>query len=141
MAEIDIKVDSGDLGRAIHAMSNRVKNIPMDLLGQMLVNAVDEMFETEGAAGTAGQWKPLRESTIARNPRRAGGQILQATGAMANIQVKEVSEYSVTVESPTAYAAWHLSGTKDMVARDFFALQFDKVLGEMGDLVLQEFAR
>lgn len=141
MDGVEVKFDVTQLTRAVRRYEQRTKNLPMDLMGQLLINATEEMFETEGAAGEQGAWRPLQESTLKRNPRRAGGRILQATGATANIQVKEVSEYSVTIESPTDYAAWHLDGTDVMPARDFFAFRFGKVLEAMGDLALQEYAR
>ena len=137
--EVQVGVDTSDLKRAIHRYEDRTRNLPMDLVGQMLVNASDEMFETEGGAGTDGPWTPLAESTLQRHPRRRGGQILQDTGATANVQIDEISEFSVTITSPTGWSGFHTDGTRYMPKRDFFAFDFGKVLDAVGDEVLQEF--
>lgn len=139
--EIEVRFDMTDLKRALLRYENKTKNLPMDLMGQLLVNESDKLFETQGAAGSDGVWDPLMSSTIARNPRRSGGSILQATGATANIQVNEVSEFSVEIASPTGYSGFHIDGTENMVKRDFFAFQFSRVLDAMGDLALQEYQR
>lgn len=140
MDEVNVQVDVSDLNRAIHRYEDRTKNLPMDLVGQMLVNAADEMFDTEGAAGTDGPWTPLAESTLKRYPRRVGGQILQDTGATAAVQVDEIQEFSVTITSPTGWSGFHIDGTRYMPKRDFFAFDFGKVLDDVGDEVLQEFS-
>lgn len=136
----EFEFDVSDLSREVQKATRRLKNLPMDYLGQILIGHVDDMFQSEGAAGTAGAWEPLKQSTIERHPRRAGGMILQDTGATANIQVTESSNFSVTVASPTVQAQHHLDGTDSMVARDFFALRFNDVLDDMGRAVLEELA-
>lgn len=141
MAEVEVRFDMSGLRKAIHRYETKTKNLPMDLLGTLMVNATDEMFETQGASGADGVWEPMSPATIVRNPRRAGGQLLQATGATANIQVDEVSEFSVTIISPTGYSGFHIDGTEHMPKRDFFAFQFSQVLDAMGDLALQEYQR
>ena len=67
--------------------------------------------------------------------------LLQDTGATANIQVFAVEPQAVVIGSPTQQAPFFLRGTRNMVARDFFALNFPKVLDALGDLALQEFQR
>lgn len=141
MAAFEVEFDVSALLRVERKFITRNKNLPMDLLGQLLVSEVDDVFQTEGAAGADGAWQPMSPATVERNPRRSGGQLLQATGATANIQVGNTSENSVTIFSPTSQAKFHLSGTEFMPKRDFFALRFDDVLEAMGDLVLQEFQR
>lgn len=139
--EVDVRVDTSQLESRIRRFQARTKNLPMDLIGQLFVNESEEMFETEGASGEDGPWAPLAESTIARQPRRAGGLILQDTGVTANVQVMEVGEFSVTIGSPSEWSGFHIDGTADMPQRDFFAFRFSKVLDEAGDLVLQGYAR
>ncbi len=139
--DVEVVFDMSELNRAIRRYENKTKNLPLDLLGQLVLNETDEMFQTEGAVGSEGGWSPLKPSTIVRNPRRAGGQILQATGATANIQIDEASNYTLKFSSPTGYSGFHTEGTEHMVSRDFFALNFPKVLDAMGDLALQEYQR
>lgn len=141
MAEIEIKVDTSSLGKALRRYEDRTKQPPMPALANLLINEVDEVFQTQGAAGTDGEWDSLKDSTLKRNPRRVGGQILQATGATAAIQVQELTAFSVVVESPTSYAGYHVTGTKFMKKRDFFAIKFSHVLDEMADMALQEYQR
>lgn len=141
MAEVEVRFDMSGMNQAIRRYEDKTKNLPLDLLAQLLVNETDKMFETQGASGTEGAWAPLLPSTIARNPRRAGGSILQATGATANIQVEDTSEFSFSVVSPTGYSGYLTDGNENMVARDFFAFKFSSVLDAMGDLALQEYQR
>ncbi len=139
--DVEVIFDMSGMNRALRRYERKIQNLPMDLLGQLIVNATDEMFQTEGAAGTEGKWTPLQASTIKRHPRRAGGQILQATGATANIQIDEASNFTLKFSSPTGYSGYLTGGTEHMVARDFFALNFASVLDAAGDLALQEFQR
>lgn len=139
MSEVDVDIDTRELRQALRRYEDKTRNLPMDLVGQMLVNAADEMFETEGAAGSKGAWTPLAETTLKRHPRRRGGMILQDTGATAQVQVDEVSQFSVTIISPTGYSGFHIDGTRYMPERDFYAFRFDKVLDDIGDEVLEEY--
>lgn len=139
MAEIEVKFDVTDLGRQIRRFEDKTRNLPMDLVGTMLLGAVEEMFETEGAAGTQGAWRPFETTTLQRHPRRIGGMLLQDTGATANVQIKEVAGHSVSLESPPDYAGWHLIGTGNMVQRDFFAIKFGKLFEAVGDELMQEY--
>ncbi len=136
-----VEVDVSDLVRALRRYENKIQNLPMDVLGQILVNEADEIFQTEGASGSDGKWEALMDSTIARSPRRDGGQILQDTGATATVQVTEVSGFSVSIGSTTAYGGFHITGTQHMPKRDFFAFNFADVLDQIGDATLQEFQR
>ena len=140
MPEVNVEFDVTDVLRAVNRLGTQSKNIPMDVLGQLLVSEADDVFQSQGATGSDGQWEPMSPATVKRWPRRAGGMLLQATGATAALQV-EVAGDSVTVFSPTAQAKHHISGTENMPKRDFFALRFDAVLEALGDLVLQEFQR
>lgn len=141
MPAIDVEFDVSEVLRAIDRLGQRNKNLPMDLIGQMLVSEVDDVFQSQGSAGSAGPWQPMSPNTVARHPRRAGGMLLQDSGRTANIQVGSFDEHSVTVFSPTSQAKFHLSGTEFMPQRDFFALRFNDVLDALGDVVLQEFQR
>jgi len=141
MAGVEVKFETVKLSRILHRYKARNKNLPMDLVGQLIVNDVEEAFETQGGSTTDGGWDPLADSTIMRTPARAGGRILQRSGAMAAIQVTKVSGFRVTVASPVEYSKFHLEGTKHMPKRDFFALNFPNLLDSIGDLLLQEFQR
>ncbi len=136
-----IEFDMTDLVRKLKGKAKRIENYPMQSVGALLMEETDSMFDTEGAAGVDGPWRPLAESTLEAHPRRRGGMILQDTGAMANVQITKVGDFSVTIASPTGYAGFHITGTSIMPKRDFFALNFAKVLDRVGDDILQEMDR
>ncbi len=139
MAEIQVTFDTAELELLIkQRFGDKIKNLPWQQFGTFMLGAVDEMFETSGAAGTDGEWTPLAASTIERRPDRAGGQILEDTGAMAAIQIFDIGEDSVTIGSNPRYAKYHLDGTSNMDKRDFFALNFAVVLDDLADLAMQE---
>lgn len=141
MAGRVVHFDTKEIQKALRRYENKIENLPMDVLGQLLITATDDMFQSEGGKGTDGIWSPLAESTIARRPNRAGGQLLQDTGAMAAVQISEIQELSVEIAAAPAYSKFHLDGTTRMPKRDFFALNFDEVLDELGDATLEEMGR
>lgn len=133
-----VEVDVKELLRAIDGYEERIKNLPMDMYAMLLVSKVDEMFQTEGAAGTDGPWEPLMASTLKRYPRRKGGQILQDTGATAASVGADERGHVISLYAGTAQTKFHIEGTDNMVRRDFFALNFPLVLEELASLVAQE---
>lgn len=135
---VDIKVDARNVGVALRRYSSRSKNLPMDAFAQLMLGEIDDLFQSQGASGTDGAWAPFSEATLKRHPRRAGGSLLQATGATANIQVRSVGPDTVDLVSPTEWAPAHIEGTRNMPKRDFFAVNYSHVLDEIGDLALQE---
>jgi len=140
MPSVEVTVDTSDLEAELQRrFGDKVKNLPMHTYSGLLIGAVDEMFETSGAAGSEGEWEPLSMATLQRRPNRAGGQLLIDSGAMAAVQVFSVDADSVTIGSQTAYSGFHVDGTQNMARRDFFALNFPKVLDELADMMLQDF--
>jgi phage gpG-like protein len=135
---VDIRLDVDELVARLNRMEAASMNLPMDAFATITLGYVEEMFQTQGAVGTQGEWDPLLLSTLQRHPRRVGGMILQDTGAMANVQVMDVQEQSFVVKSPKDYARWHIRGTRHMARRDFFALNFTDLLNEMSDFVFEE---
>lgn len=123
------------LDATIMAMSRRSQNLPMDLMGQLISDAIDDVIQTEGKAGTQGAWDPFAESTLRT---RAGGKLLQDTGRLANIQVEETGDYEVFVGSPAPYAHHHLVKSQFSPERDFLAIDFDDVLDEVADFATSE---
>lgn len=133
-----ITVDMRELQLVLKRTSQRSKNLPMKLYATQFLSEVDDVIQSEGAAGTKGKWEPFADSTLERHPRRVGGSLLQDTGALAAIQVKQITGTSFVLESNPHYAKYHLTGTEHMPERDFFAVNFQKALDDMGDEVLQE---
>jgi hypothetical protein len=140
-ADVDIRLDVDELKARLNRMSANAATLPMDAFAAMVVADVDDMFQTQGASGSDGEWAPFQRATLIRHPRRIGGMLLQDTGATANIQVAEVTEQSFRVRSPTAYAGFHVRGTRFMEKRNFFALNFPDLLERMSELALEELKR
>ena len=138
MAVVEFKVEK--LQARIKAMGARSKNLPMDLLGQIMADAIDDVIDSEGKAGTQGKWDPFvweRETGRRPDPRRVGGKLLQDIGLLANIQV-DAGQNEVLVGSPAPYAHFHLVEGPNRPVRDFLAIDFDAVLEEISDVVTRE---
>lgn len=133
-----IELDVSDLIEDLQGYEDRLKNLPLDLYGMMMISKVDEMFQSEGASGTDGPWEPLSPSTIKRHPRRAGGMLLQDTGAMAASNFTSERGFDLTLYNTSGQSRWHLGGTEHMPKRDFFAINFAELLDEMGENAIQE---
>lgn len=136
VAEFDVSA----LVRELDGYEQRLKNLPLDVFGMLLVAKVDEMFQSEGAAGSEGPWEPLSPATLKRHPHRRGGLLLQDTGATAAGVHSDERGMDVFLIASTAQSRFILDGTEHMPARDFFALNFPRVLDELGELVLEELA-
>jgi len=134
----EVRLDVDELILHLQRFDANSRTLPMDAFAALVIGEVDLVIESEGAEGTDGRWEPFSEETLRRHPRRVGGMLLQDTGATAVIQVKEVSEQTVVIASPTEYAEHHLQGTRNMPKRDFFALNFPRVLEELGEIALEE---
>lgn len=137
-ALVSVRFDVEPLVQQLERMGANAYTLPMDAFAQLVLNDIEEMFETQGAAGTDGEWDPLTAATLKRHPRRIGGMLLQDTGATANMQIRDVHEMGFTYFSPTSYSKFHITGTEHMVKRDFFALNFSDLFDRMGELALEE---
>lgn len=136
--EVDIQLNIDELIARLRRMEANSMTLPMESFAALVLGEVDDMFKTQGASGADGTWAPFSPETLKRHPRRVGGMLLQDTGATANIQVGSFDEQSFVVRSPTAYARFHITGTRHMPKRNFFALNFPELLDQMSELVMQE---
>lgn len=139
---VKVEFDVRDLTAKIGRYQKRLKNISMAVVAEILQTAVDNLIQSEGVEGTQGRWKGFSPVTFKIHPEREGGSLLQATGQLANMQPSEGDWYAM-VTSSAPYAGYHITGTRkpDMPSRDFFALKFDEVLDEIGDMILEEVER
>lgn len=140
-AEISVRVDHAALIARLQRFDQNLEILPMDVLGTLLLGEIDEVIVSQGAKGTDGRWEPFSPRTLKRHPRRIGGTLLQDTGALAAVQVVETGPTKIVIASAPAYSRWHLEGTRKMPKRDFFALNFPRVLEEMGEIVLESLQR
>jgi len=140
-ADVDIRINVDELVAKLTRMSANAATLPMDAFAAMMVADVDDLFQSQGKTGTDGEWAPFRPATLLRHPRRIGGMLLQDTGATANIQVTEVTQQSVTIRSPTSYAGFHVTGTRSMAKRNFFAINYPDLVERMSELAIEELKR
>lgn len=141
MSRVDISVDMSELQGELSKIGDRV-DLALPIIGEVLVTAIDELIQSEGAAGTEGEWEPFSPVTFKIHPRREGGKLLQDTGELANMQT-EIGPDFVEVFSPAPYAGYQMDGVDPnpipefgpIPARDPFAIDLDDVLGEACQLI------
>lgn len=136
----DITIDTSEIERVFRSMGSRAARPPMNLVAEELKVAVDDVLQAQGAIGGGKQWDGFRPSTLRRNPRRQGGMLLQRTGLLANFQTRHGTNFA-EIRSPASYAGFHITGTRNMAQRDFFAIDWDKTLELMGNVVLDDIDR
>lgn len=132
----DVEFDDKELKQRLESLKSKGKNIGQlaGEVAQMLLVAVEDEFESQGK----GEWAPLNPATTARHPRRSGGKILQDTGELVgSFKPNSGSDYAEVV-SGNPYGGYHVSGTKNMPARDFTDLDYDELSLQIGDLLLRE---
>ena len=126
MAGVDVQIDASQLVQQLEEFITDVKGFPMEIIGETFIAAIDDFLASEGEGG----WDDFSEATLRRNPKRAGGKLLQDTGLLAQIQSETGSDYWQG-ESPAPYAKWHVNGTKNMPQRDFLDINTEETLDEV----------
>jgi len=125
---------------ALTAYVKRMNGMPLDILAEGLITAIDDRIQNEGN----GEWPELAESTLRRRPKRKGGQLLQDTGLLANIQQMPGSPGPnwVEVGSPAPYAIDHTSPKPRRIIplRDFLDIDMADVLDGIADDILEDVA-
>lgn len=131
-----VTVDMGHVERRITALAERFNNIPLAVLASDVQLAVDDLIQSEGVL-SGERWQALSDETLRRHPRRIGGLLLQDTGLLANLQTF-VGDDFFGVRSPAPYAGYHVTGTKNMPARDFLAVDIATLLGSLAEEIASE---
>ena len=129
-----------EVAHQLERIGRRAKNFDNTLLTTLLLEHVEEVFETEGRAGTDGPWKPLAASTIKRHPNRGSGAILFNTGLLSNWQSATQQDTSI-VWSPAPYAKFPAAGTKHMPKRNPFAVVESKFMDQAERMMSLEIGR
>jgi hypothetical protein len=128
------------LEETLKAYVRRLDGIPIEVLADGLITAIDDEIQSEGQ----GEWPDFADSTLKRHPERKGGQLLQDTGQLANIQHMPGSPGPdfVEVGSPAPYAIYHTSPKprKQIPLRDFLDIDMPAVLDGIADDILREIA-
>ncbi len=121
MAKAEVEFDFGKVRGAVLRIGKRAQNFDNSILTALLLEAVDDNFDSEGRKGADGQWAPLSPVTLGLRPRRIGGHILLDTGLLSNFQSATKGETSV-VWSPASYTKRHMKGRPNMPKRNPFAI-------------------
>lgn len=128
-----VHFDLSDLVSVFNDIADSVESYPMELVTTDMVGSVDELIDSQGN----GEWDPLKDSTIRRHPRRAGGRLLQDTGLLANIQPSNGPDWA-EVASPAPYSGFHVTGTRNMVKRDWTDIDMDLLLDNILDAIMED---
>ncbi len=137
-----VNFDTSEVEAVFKNLGVRAKNFDQSLLTQLLLEHVEEVFDSEGTKGRDGKWEPLKASTIERNPSRASGALLFDTGLLANFQTTTRSSQSI-VWSPASYIQAHVEGVPDnnLPARNPFAIKMDEFMFEAERLIAVQIAK
>lgn len=112
-------------------------------IAEVLVSAIQEVFEKEGAVAGQPKWPELAPSTKKKRAKRQPSgvfTILQDTGLMAG----SITPYSeaLVAEAFTnvPYAGFHVSqrARRKIPLRDFTAIDFDAAQAEATDMILSQ---
>jgi phage gpG-like protein len=140
---VNVKFDMRQLEMLLSHYEGKARSIPMSIVGETVAAAIDDLIESEGD----GSWKRFSPVTLKLHPNRRGGKLLQATGRLANMQIRSGTNW-VDVESPAPYAIYHHMGTdqvrgwvesdEGMPQRDFLDIDMVSTLEEAAGLILAD---
>lgn len=104
---------------------------PMNEVAAIMEGATEDAFADEASPVTGERWEALSDNYLKANPKRVGGQILQASagGLAASIEA-DSGVFWAEIGSNKPYAAIHnFGGTSDMApgpaaipAREYFGI-------------------
>lgn len=110
---INFVVDDSEITSLTDHWLEGLENLPMEQIGEMLVDSVHRNFDEEGRPTS---WEPRQDD----NP----WPILNKTGHLYNsIHVTEVGTDFVNVDSDAFYGDWQDQGTSRIPARPFLVIQ------------------
>lgn len=135
-----VTFDVSEVQDQLERIGRRAKNFDNKLLTTLLLEHVEEVFETEGRAGADGPWQPLAASTIKRHPDRSSGALLFNLGELSNWQSATQRDTSI-VWSPAPYAKFHATGTKHMPKRNPFAVVEERFMDQAERMMSLEIGR
>jgi hypothetical protein len=128
-----VHFDLSGLVSVFDDMADSIESYPMALIATDMVGSVDELIDSQGN----GEWDPLKDSTIRRHPRRAGGRLLQDIGLLANMQPSDGPDWA-EVASPAPYSGYHVTGTRNMAKRDWTDINMDLLLDNILDSIMED---
>jgi hypothetical protein len=134
VANLEIKAET-NLAKVLVDLQGKGRAVDkaLPIIGEMLVGAVQDVFEAEGPG-----WEPLAESTMRQ--RRGGPpyKILQDTGALAGLVAARIGSTYVEAVDGTTYGIFH---APDPQRRDWTDLgPFEQpLLDEVAELLVSHF--
>lgn len=133
-----VSVDMSGVEYAIKEIVARGKNTRyvMKSISLLLVEEVDEMFETSGH----GKWDGYAESTQRRRGHIDNAKMLIDTGRLAASITPASDAVSAEAFTNVEYAKYHVSDAPrtKIPLRDFFDIDTGSVVEEAIDLILKE---
>lgn len=137
---VTIKFDATKVEAKFKRFGQRARDLDNSLITALLLEFVEDVFDSQGVAGADGKWDAFQPSTLKRHPNRAGEQLLFNTGVLANFQSATKGDTSI-VSSPPRYAKYFATGTKHMAKRNPFAVKKKKFMQEAETIIVLEIAR
>lgn len=114
MTDISIEFNDQQVQRALNELIRRVDDPSpaMRAIAGVLEEATEEAFRTESDPATGIAWDPLSAVTLAVNPERRGGSILQDSGLLAASVVSDYGRDYAEIGTNRVYAPTHQFGAK-----------------------------
>lgn len=139
-------IDSSELFRALEQLRDAGADVAaetMPVLAEILVSAVHEVFEREGAVAGKPRWPELAESTKEkRRKRQSSGvfKILQDTGVLAGSIMPHADQAVAEAFTNVPYAGYHISSAPrhKIPLRDFTDIDFDSAQRDAVDVILAQ---
>lgn len=104
-------------------------------VSEILVTAIEAVFEAEGAVGGKPKWEPSERA------KEQGGQTLQDSGNLAGSVQGEWDASSAFAGSDVPYGKFHLgepSADRKIPVRDWLAIDMHAVTDEVTEFILNE---
>lgn len=141
-----VDLDTSELTRALaqlEAAGADVAAETMTVLAEILVSAVHETFEREGAVGGRQKWPDLAESTKRKRAKRQSSgvfTILQDTGILAGSIMPYSDQTVAEAFTNVPYAGYHTSAAprQKIPLRDFTDIDFERVQNEAVEVILAQ---
>ena len=139
-------LDSSELFRALDKLQAAGADVAaetMPVLAEILVSAVHEVFEREGAVAGKPRWPELAESTKRIRAKRQGSgefKILQDRGILVGSIMPHAEQSLAEAFTNVPYAGYHISDAprRKIPKRDFTDIDFDKAQTEAIDVILAQ---
>lgn len=135
----EVVFDASQLTKIFDELLERGEHVAenvLPIIGEILVSAVQQQFETEGG----GKWEPLADSTLeSRRLRGRGAKILQDSGIFAGSIMPSVTADHAEAYTNVPYAIFHTSDEPRTLIpyRNPFEIDEEAALDQMVQLVLK----